>query len=276
MRSSQLPEFSIDIVKRLDGEPSDTPFSFQVDEVDATGNRIAGGLSEVVTNAVADDEATGAVKGHATVGPLTRQPGIHLFRIAEVAGSGDEYQYDSTVYTVEETISKTDNGIYTAAQRIVSPENRETVEFSNRRLQEVDVQKIWEGDEGNEESRGTVEVKLMRSIDGEEFEPYNNMTATLSSANGWKCSWRGLPADGEWTVVEVAPEQIGENYTSNIETSKDGVVTKVNVTNSYSIQLPSTGGTGSTLMIIAGIALVAAGIVWQQVQKEQLSTTSKA
>lgn len=69
----------------------------------------------------------------------------------------------------------------------------------------LSVSKVWAGDE-NPNQPNSVTVQLLNGGTVED-------TQTLSAANGWGYNWRGLDADGNYTVDELNP---GDNYAVSV------------------------------------------------------------
>ncbi len=87
---------------------------------------------------------------------------------------------------------------------------------------EVDVQKAWLASDGTPEGgdHDAITVQLYRSIDGAAAEPMAGYVVELSSANGWKASWKDLPAKqgGKDVAYSVAEVGVPAGYTAKVTT----------------------------------------------------------
>ncbi len=87
---------------------------------------------------------------------------------------------------------------------------------------EVDVQKAWLASDGTPEGgdHDAITVQLYRSIDGAAAEPMAGYVVELSAANGWKASWKDLPAKqgGKDVAYSVAEVGVPAGYTAKVTT----------------------------------------------------------
>ncbi len=122
----------------------------------------------------------------------------------------------------------------------------------------------------SENSTGTSFLsEAARDVSGNEISP-----VTLSAENGWSYTWTNLPSTdpvGQKYYYYVEEEPVS-GYTTSYENNNGierGTITVTNQKNTDDYELPNTGGTGTTMIYIAGGVLVAVAVVMFVMQKRK-------
>ncbi len=130
------------------------------------------------------------------------------------------------------------------------------------------VDKIWKDVNGNDITGSTTmgSVTAQVTVTGSGNVPIRDEEVTLDSGNGWKSTLDDLPYyDGngkefDYTVTDFTVNEItgndGYNVTiGDIIDNGDGTYS-VSITNQANRELPNTGGAGTTIFTLIGLALV--------------------
>jgi len=109
----------------------------------------------------------------------------------------------------------------------------------------VSATKVWAGDEGHEDARGTVTLHLLRSVDGGEYAPVEGEDRSIAPGESLEVKWENLPtsdAEGHAFDYSVSEEPM-EGYAcvvSPAEVDPDTGAKSYVVTNAYGTA-PSPG-----------------------------------
>ena len=118
----------------------------------------------------------------------------------------------------------------------------------------------------------SLKSETAKDVSGNEIAP-----VVLSNENGWTYTWKNLPtvdANGETYYYYVEEDKVPGYTTSydnndGIERGTIRVTNKKDLTKEY--ELPATGGTGTTMIYVAGGVLVAVAVVMLVMQKRKKS-----
>ena len=205
----------------------------------------------IIANGVmADFNTTTDSEGKASFSEL--KPGLYLAIADRVIQNEITYVFDSALISLPgldtdglwqyqvDVISKSE---------IIPPGEEET---------ELNVLKLWKGDNGSLERPATIEVEIFRN--GTSYQ-----TVTLSEDNHWTYTWSAKDDGSDWKVVE---RNVPTGYTMTIEERGTSFV----LTNTFDGDVPNnpdspqTGDTSNImlwviLMIVSGSMLIILGSV---------------
>jgi hypothetical protein len=122
------------------------------------------------------------------------------------------------------------------------------------------VNKVWK-DKDQSKRPESVTMNLLQ--DGKIYD-----SIMLNNANGWKYTWKGLPAKHEYTVVEA---NVPGNYTALVDRENNDYT----VTNTAKTGLAKTGASVAIIAVIV-VVLAAAGIAIAVVVRKKNTTRNAA
>lgn len=261
--------------------------TFNAESVDVKvgGTTLTKGTDYTVTNTGNGDETTSVEINFLTIKAQTAGSAITVTYSAtlnEKAGSGTTTQGKNEAY-VEYSNNPGEQGTGKS-----EPSITHTYDFS------FDLQKNGEGENANGLQGAEFQLQdaegnpISLVANGGAYRPLKDATETgatsVTTPAGGRISFTGLK-EGTYKLVELkapagynklsAPIEVVISATYNDDgTLKNNTVTAngtpnstVTVVNKKGTLLPSTGGMGTVVFTVAGVAIVAAGIIWTVVRK---------
>ena len=179
---------------------SKVPDEFKLEQIDENGNTVNSFPAVTVKN---DDSGSFSFPAVSYV-----NPGTYRYKVTEVVPAGaNAAEYDQGHYIVTVTVRMSDSvllvdgtpSIEYYANSSAAGQTKTEIAFVNRPTITFTVNKKWDILSEDEALKpASVSVTLY-----ENNTPYGN-AVTLSSANNWSYTWKGLNPDSSWRVQEKA------------------------------------------------------------------------
>ncbi len=269
----------IPITKILTNPDADThTFTFDLVQVtDSTGNtEVPNGTVMTQTVEVGSDAGTvnfDLSYSEESLGAETSK--TFYYRITESSQSPGHVRFDTSQYVVEVTVNQNTDGTMTAeiAGILKDGSAAEGITFRNTLLSDLTVSKNCTGT-APADLDFTFEVTLtgisgtfdaIRGDDVAETVTFTDGKAEIKLKHGETLTIQGIPRGTEWYVkelnsagyqVSVNINDTGVQYSTSATGTLSKAETQVAYTNHAAPKLPATGGAGTTLYIVSGLAIM--------------------
>ena len=285
-------------VKKNISNPDGTEhtFKFKLEEVTDTGgvtlveNGVVQEIEIIVTDTIDQSFSLSYLEKD-----IATYPAIFYYRITEVAEGEEKIDYDESIYVIEVTVAKSEDGVTAEITDMwkdgksvteMDADTSFTAEFTNELLADLTLQKVLSGI--SSDTAFEFKLKLVDG-DGVPFEgaftaikssegENNNTETVVFEGNGDATIYlkanesitiQNLPYGASWTVTEVNAEGFHTSWLidstgpAQSGSEVDGILTGSNLIiciNEATYVLPNTGGTGTNLYTMGGLlTLTAAG-----------------